>query len=72
MAVLARPCVNSNNVVKTLPILPYPLCYGKVNWSDQFEGQPSGSIEYQAMSLDQVKDCERDYALQTSVNLYGI
>jgi hypothetical protein len=72
MAVIGRPCVNSNNVVKNLPILPYPLCYGKVNWSDQFEGQPSGSIEYQAMNLQQVRDCEAAYDLYDQVVLYGI
>lgn len=61
-----------SNVVTQLPVLPYPLYVGKVSWQEPFNGNTSGSIEYEEVPLNQFQAVLAAYPNGTRVDLYGI
>lgn len=61
-----------SNVVVQLPVLPYPLYNGKVSWEEPFNGNTSGSIEYDCVPLWEFKLIQQAYANGTKFSIYGI
>lgn len=59
-------------IVTELPVLPYPLLYGRITWNDQFDGEPTGSIEYEGLNESELDAIEAAYKPGTKLSLYGI
>lgn len=64
--------VAESNVVDQLPNLPVPMQYGTVTWSVSFEGQPSGSLEYQGVLEQDLPTLRSNYTLDKLLTIYGI
>jgi hypothetical protein len=71
MPLISRNQIRSS-VVKDLPTLPIPMYSGSLSCSLSFEGFPSASLEYTAISQQDITELEVAYEVGNKLSLYGI